>query len=136
MRRHVNLTKTDCGNPESVLDAIQKNEKTDFNISQTKLKNFANNQDVQYSQQVSKHKNLEKEQTTMANFLKNAFHDMKESAKRQHEIDKANFQATKMESSIAVGKAKRKAEQERQLEAALARKKAAQEQYDAAKGEK
>ena len=72
----------------------------------------------------------------MANFLKNAFHDMKESAKRQHEIDKANFQATKMESSIAVGKAKRKAEQERQLEAALARKKAAQEQYDAAKGEK
>ncbi len=41
-----------------------------------------------------------------------------------------------MESSIAVGKAKRKAEQEQQLETALARKKAAQEQYDAAKGEK
>ena len=72
----------------------------------------------------------------MANFLKNAFQDMKESAKRQHEIDKANFEATKMESSIAVGKAKRKAEQEKQLEAALARKKAAQEQYDAAKKNK
>ena len=65
----------------------------------------------------------------MANFLKNAFHDMKESAKRQHEIDKANFEAAKMESSIEVGKAKRKAGQEQQLEAALARKKAAQDEY-------
>ena len=72
----------------------------------------------------------------MANFLKNAFYDMKESAKRQREIDKANFEATKMESSIAVGKEKRKAEQKNQLEAALARKKAAQETYDAAKKDK
>ena len=46
----------------------------------------------------------------MANFFENAFQDMKESAKRQHEIDNANFEVTKMESSIAVGKAKRMAE--------------------------
>lgn len=34
----------------------------------------------------------------MTNFLKNAFEDMKESAKAQHEIDKANFEAVKAES--------------------------------------
>ena len=72
----------------------------------------------------------------MANFFKNAFRDMKESAKRQHEIDKANFEAVKMESSVAVGREKRREEQERQLEAAQARKKAAQEKYDAAKKRK
>ena len=31
-------------------------------------------------------------------FFKNAFSDMKESAKAQHEVDKANFNATKAES--------------------------------------
>ena len=31
------------------------------------------------------------------NFFKKAFGDMKESAKQQHEVDKANFQATKAE---------------------------------------
>ncbi|MBQ2125182.1 MAG: hypothetical protein II196_05245 [Spirochaetales bacterium] len=31
------------------------------------------------------------------NFFKNAFNDMKESAKAQHEVDKANFQAAKAE---------------------------------------
>lgn len=34
----------------------------------------------------------------MADFLKNAFKDMKESAKAQHEVDKANFAAVKAES--------------------------------------
>ena len=34
----------------------------------------------------------------MANFLKKAFNDMKESAKAQHEVDKANFAAVKAES--------------------------------------
>ena len=33
----------------------------------------------------------------MANFLKKAFNDMKESAKAQHEVDKANFAAAKAE---------------------------------------
>ncbi len=32
------------------------------------------------------------------NFFKNAFSDMKESAKAQHEVDKANIQAVKAES--------------------------------------
>ena len=31
-------------------------------------------------------------------FFKNAFSDMKESAKAQHEVDKANFEAVKAES--------------------------------------
>ena len=31
-------------------------------------------------------------------FFKNAFNDMKESAKAQHEVDKANFAAVKAES--------------------------------------
>lgn len=34
----------------------------------------------------------------MANFFKNAFNDMKESAKAQHEVDKAEFKAVKAES--------------------------------------
>ncbi len=34
----------------------------------------------------------------MGNFLKNAFNDMKESAKAQHEVDKAEFAAVKAES--------------------------------------
>lgn len=34
----------------------------------------------------------------MANFLKKAFSDMKESAKAQHEVDKAEFEAVKADS--------------------------------------
>ena len=34
----------------------------------------------------------------MGNFLKKAFQDMKDSAKAQHEVDKANFEAVKAES--------------------------------------
>lgn len=34
----------------------------------------------------------------MGEFFKKAFKDMKESAKAQHEVDKANFAATKAES--------------------------------------
>ena len=34
----------------------------------------------------------------MSNLLKKALHDMKESAKAQHEVDKANFEAAKAES--------------------------------------
>lgn len=34
----------------------------------------------------------------MSNFLKKAFSDMKESAKAQHEVDKANLEAVKAES--------------------------------------
>ena len=34
----------------------------------------------------------------MFNFLKKAFGDMKESAKEQHKVDKANFAAAKAES--------------------------------------
>ncbi|MBQ3220056.1 MAG: hypothetical protein IJB32_05670 [Clostridia bacterium] len=33
----------------------------------------------------------------MKNFFKKAFNDMKESAKAQHEVDKANFEAAKAE---------------------------------------
>ena len=34
----------------------------------------------------------------MGKFFKKAFQDMKESAKAQHEVDKANFEAAKAES--------------------------------------
>ncbi|MBQ8725467.1 MAG: hypothetical protein IJY74_07375, partial [Oscillospiraceae bacterium] len=34
----------------------------------------------------------------VSNFFKGAFEDMKESAKAQHEVDKANFNAVKAES--------------------------------------
>ena len=39
-------------------------------------------------------------------FFKDAFADMKESAKAQHQVDKANFQATKAESKAQWEEAK------------------------------
>ena len=42
----------------------------------------------------------------MANFFKNAFKDMKESAQAQHEVDKANFAAAKAESKAQFEEAK------------------------------
>ena len=42
----------------------------------------------------------------MVNFLKNAFEDMKESAKAQHEVDKANFEAARVESKAQWEEAK------------------------------
>ncbi len=42
----------------------------------------------------------------MANFLKKAFKDMKESAAAQHEVDKANFAAAKAESKAQFAEAK------------------------------
>lgn len=40
------------------------------------------------------------------NFFKKAFKDMKESAKSQHEVDKANFEAAKAESKATWEEAK------------------------------
>ena len=42
----------------------------------------------------------------MVNFLKKAFDDMKESAKAQHQVDKANFAAAKAESKAQFAEAK------------------------------
>ena len=42
----------------------------------------------------------------MGEFLKKAFQDMKESAKAQHEVDKANFAAVKAESKANFEEAK------------------------------
>ena len=43
---------------------------------------------------------------SIKSFLKNAFSDMKESAKAQHEVDKANMAAVKAESKANWGEAK------------------------------
>lgn len=96
------------------------------------------------------------------NFIKKAFKDMAESAKAQHEVDKANFAAVKAESKAtfeenrgtntlkkakAIGKqswedaklspaertSKVRAEQAKQIEEANERIKAANERYAAAK---
>ncbi len=40
------------------------------------------------------------------NFFKKAFHDMKESTKAQHEVDKANWEAAKAESRATFEEAK------------------------------
>ena len=42
----------------------------------------------------------------MAEFFKKAFNDMKESAKAQHDVDKANFAAVKAESKAQIEEAK------------------------------
>jgi hypothetical protein len=75
-------------------------------------------------------------------FFKGAFSDIKESAKAQHEVDKANFDAVKAESkanweeakmSPAQRQAKIKEEQKAQIVAANERKAAAEARIDAAK---
>ena len=95
-------------------------------------------------------------------FFKKAFNDMKESAKAQHEVDKANFEAVKAESkanfeenrgrnTLARAKAdakkhwddahmspseraaKMQGEREKQIAAANERKAAAEARYEAAK---
>lgn len=77
----------------------------------------------------------------MKEFFKNAFNDMKESAKAQHEVDKANFEAVKAESKanweeakamgrVDTGKAMMQAEREQQISDAKERTKAAYERID------
>ena len=78
----------------------------------------------------------------MGEFLKKAFQDMKESAKAQHEVDKANFAAAKAESKAQWEEAKMspKARQEKiqrereaQIAAANERIEADQARIDAAR---
>ena len=77
-------------------------------------------------------------------FLKQAFCDMKESAKRQREIDKANFKAQKMETKAfyqeqkakrnhEVRKMVQEQEYQKQMAEAKARQEAAQKRIDEAK---
>lgn len=80
-------------------------------------------------------------------FFKRAFRDMKESARLQHKIDKANFEATKLENKAFYQEQKRKsnpkvrtaAERQRmenELEAAQERKEAAQRKLDSVRNAK
>ena len=78
----------------------------------------------------------------MGEFFKKAFKDMKESAKAQHEVDKANFAAVKAESkanweeakrSPAQRQAKMQAEREAQIAEANKRRAAADARIQAAK---
>lgn len=80
-------------------------------------------------------------------FFKGAFKDMKESAKAQHEVDKANLAAVKAESKAnfeeakAMGKpetrkAMMQAERDVQIDEANKRKAEAEARIDAAKGNK
>ena len=75
-------------------------------------------------------------------FFKGAFSDMKENAKAQHEVDKANFEAVKAESKAnweeakmtpAKRQAKINEEREAQIAAANERKAAAEARIDSAK---
>ena len=75
-------------------------------------------------------------------FFKNAFQDMKESAKAQHEVDKAEFQAAKAQGkkswddahmSTSERAAVMQAEREEKIAAAKARTEAANQCYEAAK---
>lgn len=78
----------------------------------------------------------------MSNFLKKAFEDMAASAKAQHEVDKAQFEAVKAESRAQWEEAKmtpagRQAlmqdERDKQIAAARERTAAAQARIDLAK---
>ena len=83
----------------------------------------------------------------MSGFFKKAFNDMKESAKAQHEVDKANFAAVKAESKAnweaakAMGnperhKAMMQAGRNQQIADANKRVAEAQARIDVAKGNK
>ena len=67
--------------------------------------------------------------TEKPGFFKQAFRDMKESAKRQREIDKANFKAQKMETKAFY----QEQEYQKQMAEAKARQEAAQKRIDEAK---
>ena len=76
------------------------------------------------------------------NFIKKAFRDMKESAKAQHAVDKANFEAVKAESKAQWEEAKMspsqrtammREEQLAQIAEANERKRIAEERIAAAK---
>ena len=82
----------------------------------------------------------------MTEFFKKAFSDMKESARAQHEVDKANLDAVKAESKAmweeakAMGKpetckAMMQAERDAQIEEANKRKAEAEARIKAARGE-
>ena len=82
----------------------------------------------------------------MTEFFKKAFADMKESAKAQHEVDKANLAAVKAESKAqweeakALGKpethkAVMQAARDEQIAEAKTRQEAAEARIKAAKGE-
>ena len=81
----------------------------------------------------------------MAGFFKKVFQDMKENAKAQHEVDKANFAAVKAESKAnweeakAMGDPERRkavlqAERDEQIAAAKERQAEAQARIDSVNG--
>ena len=81
----------------------------------------------------------------MTEFFKKAFADMKESAKAQHEVDRANFAAAKAESKAQweeakamhnpeIRKAMMQAERDVQIEEANRRKAEAEARIKAAQG--
>ena len=81
----------------------------------------------------------------MTEFLKKAFNDIKESAKAQHEVDKANFAAAKAESKAqweeakAMGKpethkAMMQAQRDEQIKEAAQRKAEAEARIKATQG--
>ena len=81
----------------------------------------------------------------MGNFFKKAFQDMKESAKAQHEVDKANFEAVKAESKATWEEAKlspkarqelMQKERDKQIEEAKARTAAANARIENAKAKR
>ena len=87
------------------------------------------------------------QETEKVGFFKQAFRDMKESAKRQREIDKANFKAQKMETKAfyeeqkanrnpEVRKMVQEQEYQKKMEEAKARQEAAQKRIDEAKSNK
>ena len=69
------------------------------------------------------------QETEKPGFFKQAFRDMKESAKRQREIDKAYFKAQKMETKAFY----QEQEYQKQMAEAKARQEAAQKRIDEAK---
>jgi hypothetical protein len=85
----------------------------------------------------------QREETEKPGFFKQAFRDMKESAKRQRDIDKANFKAQKLETKAFYQEQKanrnpvvQEHEYQKKMAEAKARQEAAQKRIDDAKNSK
>ncbi|MBQ8536655.1 MAG: hypothetical protein IJ461_04540 [Clostridia bacterium] len=99
---------------------------------------YRDDKELAEGMQIAAEKALEKTE----GFFKKAFHDMAESAKAQHELDKAALQAVKMESKAQWEEAKMspkahaeklKADRQKQMQEIQQRIDAAQKRIDNAK---
>ncbi len=91
-------------------------QKSERGRMQVLLTHAEKNNQILIEKGIDPQKEIKKERKNkMAEFFKKAFHDMKESAKAQHEVDKANFNAVKAQSKAQWEEAKLSPKQRQEM---------------------